>query len=297
MNKLITATTLLIGLLITGCSSIGDKRVTWFNEAIEGKRWSSAFRAFTNITLFGTATEKDTAVLIAKQHSEIAQAGLDEYSEQSLKKQTTTHNAVDPDIWQRVNALCLLISEGQCETVRQQVYEAIASIKPEATILRSAFEKLNESEKDELKKRYVIGSYDDSEIGIITERQVQDVSQAGSSAGSEVGSSLASAVYVNKAISSGSYNMWTDLAVGILGGVAGAGGNKAPVKQYIIKYTVRTLDNQLKSDEIINTSPIGESVGSCYSLTRSKSVDQSFCSMTADVIREKYLTKQSERLN
>jgi len=162
---------------------------------------------------------------------------------------------------------------------------------PEKWVVQSAYDKLSKKEKEQLEQNYNLNFYNDDEIGLITERQVENISTAGSAAGSEVGSALASTVYINNALNSASYNVWTDLSVGIMGAVAGSGANKAPVKKYIIKYTVRNLNDQIKSTEVTQSSPIGESIGVCFSLSKRIPIENEFCTMTAEDIRKKYLAK------
>jgi hypothetical protein len=163
--------------------------------------------------------------------------------------------------------------------------------KPELTLVRTAFNGLSTKEKTELSQKYHITFYDNNSIGLITERQVQNVSQTGSTVGSDVGSSLASAVYINNAIPKGSYNMWTDIAIGVLGGIAGSGGNKAPIEQYVIVYTIKNLDGDVKTATVRQSSTIGHSVGACYNLANAKVIEGDYCRMTTEKIREKYFSK------
>jgi hypothetical protein len=165
------------------------------------------------------------------------------------------------------------------------------NLLPEVYVVQSAFDKLSIKDKEQIEQNYNLTYYNNNDIGFITERQVENVSTAGSTAGSDAGSALASVVYIDNALNTASYNVWTDLSVGILGAVAGSGANKAPVKQYIIKYSIRDLNNQIKSATVTQSSPIGLSVGLCFSLSKRKEIDSDFCTMTADDIRKKYLTK------
>lgn len=163
-------------------------------------------------------------------------------------------------------------------------------IKPTLFLVQPTYDRLPQSVKDGLQDRYEIRLYDAQLVGRIIERQVQNVSSAGSTTGSDVGSSLASAVYVNNAISSGSYNMWTDIAVGVLGGVAGSGANKAPSERYLIQYTIRNLDGQIKSTTVSKTSPIGLPIGECFDLKSAQTIDEIYCKdMTSSDIKKMYL--------
>ena len=280
----------IVLLAITGCVGQNSNRTDWFNKSIAERRWADAFMWYSNVLKSGTEVEKEKVTTIAKQYPQIAQAGAEEFSAASIQKQVAEKSQLDNDVWFKVSALCTLISEEQCKSLQERVGNAVSNLKPEAIVLNTAFEKLTAKEQEKIKERYDLRLYDADTIGLVAERQVQNISTQGSATGSEVGSSLASAVYVNRALSSGSYNMWTDIAVGVLGGVAGAGGNRAPVQQYIVNYTVRTLDNKLKSVETIQPSAIGEPIGSCFSLQIQRAVDSEFCSMTVDDIRKKYLT-------
>jgi hypothetical protein len=162
--------------------------------------------------------------------------------------------------------------------------------KPEIYLVRSTYQKLTDKTKNQLADRYDVQLFSDKQVGRIVERQVEDLSTTGSTAGSDMGSSLASAVYINNALTSGSYNIWTDVAVGVLGGVAGAGGNKAAQKLYLLKYTIRNLDGELNSSSIYYSSPIGEPIGSCYSFQERGSVSEAYCrGMNEEDIRRKFL--------
>lgn len=279
----------LLGLGITGCVAVNSK-TAWFNQSITERRWADAFMWYSNVLYSGTEAEKEKITSTAKKYPEIARAGIEEFSEASIKKQISEKNQLDADVWSKVNALCMLVPEEQCKAVQERVGNTVSNIKPRALVLTVAFEKLKTKEQETMREQYDLEYYENDTTGKITERQVQDISKAGSTAGSEIGSSLASAIYINNAIPRASYNMWTDIAVGVLGGVAGAGGNQAPVQQYIINYTVRTLSNQLKSRDVRQGSPIGEPIGACFDLSQGKAIDEGLCSMTADDIRKKYLT-------
>lgn len=162
--------------------------------------------------------------------------------------------------------------------------------KPRAYLVRSTFDQLPEALKNQLMNKYDIQLYSNKQIGRVVERQVQNVSTPGSTAGSEVGSALASAVYVNNAISGGNYNMWTDISVGVLGGIAGSGGNKAPTERYIIQYSIRNLDDEISSRTVQKTSPIGVPIGECFNLETASAVDEIYCrGMSRTDIEKRFL--------
>lgn len=301
INKTFLKSVCLLGLCLSmfGCGVTPQKTtdaMPYLERAIEKKNWRTAFLHYTHI--FQTAPKEDIekATALVKRNPEVIQAGNSIFQPDELRKQVATSNQLNSGLWIEANALCNLITVESCGEIQSNLKTAEKwvvpnkPVSPPLSLAKPAFEQLAEKEKKQLEEKYNLTLFDGDKIGLITERQVQDVSRAGSSTGSEVGSSLASAVYVNKAISSGSYNMWTDLAVGVLGGVAGAGGNQAPIRQFTIYYTVRTLDNQLKSTEVTQAKPIGEPIGTCFSLTSRQSINSELCSMTTDEIRKKYLT-------
>lgn len=129
--------------------------------------------------------------------------------------------------------------------------------KPVIYLVQSAYDNLGRQTKEQLDERYDVRLHNDQVTGRLIERQVQNVSTPRSTTGSTVGSSLASAVYLDNAISDGSYNMWTDLAVGVMGGIAGAGANKAATEQYRIQYSIRNLDGEIRFTTVTRPSPIG----------------------------------------
>ena len=160
--------------------------------------------------------------------------------------------------------------------------------KPVIYLVQSAYDNLNRKAQEELDERYDVRFHNDKVTGRLIERQVQNISTPGSTTGSTVGSSLASAVYLDNALSDGSYNMWTDLAVGVMGGIAGAGANKAPTERYRIQYSIRNLDGEIRSTTVTRPSPIGAPVGKCFTLRTAEPIAEEFCDgmSTAEIKRE-----------
>ena len=157
-------------------------------------------------------------------------------------------------------------------------------------LVKSTYDNLGRQVKEQLDERYDVRLHNDQVTGRLIERQVQDISTPGSTAGSTVGSSLASAAYLTNAFANGSYNMWTDLAVGVMGGIAGAGANKAPTEQYRIQYSIRNLDGEIRSTTVTRPSPIGAPVGTCFTLRTAEPLADVFCNgMSTSEIRSKYL--------
>jgi outer membrane lipoprotein SlyB len=290
-------TNFILVFLLLGCASTQPDVMSYLDKSINEHRWRSAFLHYTLI--FQTGSEAEVAIASNKviNNPEIIKSGTKIFTPIALKNQIETSNLITNDMRIEANALCSLISPSQCAAVRNNLEVAenlIDKNKANLTkliLVQSAFDKLHKKDKEQLEQKYNLSFYANDEIGFITERQVENVSTAGSTAGSDSGSALASVAYINNALNTGSYNVWTDISVAVAGAAVGSGVNKAPVKKYIIKYTVRDLNNQIKSVTVSQGSPIGESVGLCYGLTKKAVIDSDFCTMTSDEIRTKYLTK------
>ena len=163
--------------------------------------------------------------------------------------------------------------------------------KDKVYLVRSDYDELPKKIQERLSDRYDIEFYSDAGIGLITERQVQDVSTAGSTTGSDVGSALASAVYLNNTLSSGNYNVWTDIGVTVLGGIAGSGANKKPESRFLLKYTIRNREGNLRSTTVYRSSPLGKPIGTCFSFKSNSSVNEEYCrGMSRKEIEDKYLS-------
>jgi len=283
----------MIGLFLQGCATSSQPvdAMPYLENSIKEQRWRSAFLHYTHIFQVGSQADILKASLLVKNNPEIIDFGYETFKPENLQNEFDYYNPSASGLLLEVGAMCSLVSLEKCNEIRTNLKNAEQSVLKKLLLVQSAFENLSNKEKKQLEQNYRLSFYDDKNIGLITERQVENISTAGSTAGSEVGSALASTVYINNALNSASYNVWTDLSVGIMGAVAGSGANKAPVKKYIIKYTIRNLNDQIKSAEVTQSSPIGESIGVCFNLTWRKAIDGEFCTMTAADIRKKYLAK------
>jgi outer membrane lipoprotein SlyB len=289
--------TLFMIVLLTGCASRQQDAMEYYEKSVTEKRWRSAFLHYIHIFKTGSKNDLSIASNIAKNNPEIAEYGFDLFTTENLRKEIDTYNAITPDLLSEADAVCNLATEEKCNVVLINLKAAESWVDKNRvdlipiTLVQSAFDKLSKNEKLELEIKYKLSFYDGNYIGVITERQIQNLSTAGSTVGSDAGSALASVVYINNALDTGSYNVWTDISVAVAGAVAGSGANKAPVTQYVVKYTIRNLNNQIKSTEVSQGTPLGEPIGTCFNLTWRKAIDSEFCTMTAVDIRKKYLTK------
>jgi len=283
----------MIGLFLQGCATSSQPvdAMPYLENSIKEQRWRSAFLHYTHIFQVGSQADILKASLLVKNNPEIIDFGYEIFKPENLQNEFDYYNPSASGLLLEVGAMCSLVSLEKCNEIRTNLKNAEQSVLKKLLLVQSAFENLSNKEKKQLEQNYRLSFYDDKNIGLITERQVENISTAGSTAGSDAGSALASAIYIDNVLNTASYSFWTDLSVATLGSVAGSGANKAPVKKYIIKYTVSDLNNQIKSAEVIQDSPIGESIGVCFNLTWRKAIDGDFCTMTAADIRKKYLTK------
>lgn len=266
--------------------------IPWLQNSIKEQRWESAFLHFTYIYQKGSRADLDEALGLVREHPQVAEAGFALFQPEALTEWVKDTHTVGEEMWVRSDALCTIVSERKCIQTRENLAAAeleVPSLKPQLALRSDVFEQLSNAERELLETRYELYLHRGSNIGSIVERQVQNISTPGSTAGSDAGSAFASVIYVDNAISKGSYNVWTDLAVSVLGGVAGAAGNKASDQRYRIQYTIRSYNDQLKSVLVTRSSPIGDPLGTCFSVSQLRKVNQNLCEMTPSTVREDYL--------
>lgn len=288
--------------LISCCSMFGcahytqenitERAFSSLNKSIQEQRWQNAFQHYTHIFITGTKNEASEALKLVKPYPQIEEAAYQNFRPNVLKQMVDSYNEIKPYVYTEGDAFCSLASAESCTQAFKNLKSAEQLIDPNKreqtwlSLVDGPFQKLSTKDKKFLEDNYHLRFYYDKDIGYITETQVQNISKAGNTAGSDIGSGLAGITYINNSISNNTYNVWTDLTVSILGGLAGSKANKAPVSRYIIQYSIRSLDNQIISTQVTKESPLSEPIGSCFSSAEQTAIDAKYCTMTPEDLRK-----------
>jgi len=281
-------------LILTGCTPIPQSRysMTDLIESVQEERWRDAFVAYAELHNTAPQSELADARAIVKSHPEIRVAGVEIFTEYNLREWVADTHTVGERLWVQSDALCTIASDDECKQSRSNLAHAetlVPGIKPALNLLESAYAGLNPTEKRQLETRYEIYLHNENNVGPVVERQQLNASTPANTTGSQVGSAVASAIYIDNSFSSGSYNPWTDLAWGVAGGLVGALANTPAEVRYVVRYTIKNGRDELKSTDVLQSSPIGVPLGSCFSVSENRKIKGDVCGMTPSTIRENYL--------
>jgi outer membrane lipoprotein SlyB len=114
-------------------------------------------------------------------------------------------------------------------------------------------------------------------IGIIQGVQVVNRSVDGTNSGTVLGSAFAQAAYVDRSIGKGNYSAKNHLGMAIFGGLLGSSLDSPGVRKYILSYSVKTLDGQIRRVEIISNDEIYQPTGQCINLPLMEAIDSNIC--------------------
>lgn len=233
------------------------------------------------------------AIRIANQNPEIIQFSDSLFSEQSIQNFAVTNQNIEY-LQFRLKAYCSISTTEKCNAAIENLGSVEKTIKNKITVLEDLYQKLTLKEQKSLSDKYRLEFYKSSEIGTITDRQIQNLSTPGSNAGAEIGGAIGTAAYINNATPS-SYSMKSDIASTALGALAGAVLlNKNPTVQYLIRYTIKLRNGEIIQVDQISSTPLGQGVGMCISASNASPIDQSYCTMTLDEFRVKYSNQIKE---
>lgn len=281
-------------LMSIGCAPTPQPRysMTDLIESVQEERWREAFLAYAELHNTAPHSELVDARVIVKSYPEIKMAGVEIFTDDNLREWVADTHTVGERLWVQSDAFCTIASDDECKQARASLAQAetlVPAIKPALNLLESAYAGLNLTEKGQLEARYEIYLHNENNVGPLIERQQLNVSTPANTAGSQVGSAVASAIYIDNSFSSGTYNPWTDLAWGVAGGVVGALADNPAEDRYVVRYTIRNESGELRSTDVLQSSPIGAPLGSCFSVSQNRKVKGDVCGMTARTIKESYL--------
>lgn len=269
--------------VLSGCSSIHDVKQSRGQGSKETFAygfemvWTATNSVMRDLGLPIVSAERSDVLGIILSETKARSTSLGENIAVFVTKDSESQTTVEV-VSKRTLATNIFATDWSQPILRDLNFKIYAlNQKPMIYLVESTYEKLSKKTKSKLISRYEVQLYKDDALGVIIERQVQDVSKPGSSAGSDAGSALASAVYVNNAMNSGQYNMWTDIGVGVFGGIVGSTANRSPEQRYLVKYTVKTADGKIRSNSLYAKSSIGHAIGECLYLHTVEVVDQLNC--------------------
>jgi len=279
-------TTLVISSLIVGCAS----QVTRMEDYANQENWAAAFESMQYQMSKEMPDAFSRARNLVRDYPKVLQFGYETFAADKLKKYADHVGEVE---WHKIRLkyFCAVAGTEQCIQAKQNVEEAERNIRPLITVLKEFYEQLSPAEMHSLNTRNRIKLIPSSEVGVVTDRQSQDVSTPGTSAGSQLGAAIGSAAYVDKAFS-GSPANWNYSASGHLGAqvagavVGGVLGNRQAQQTYSIQYTVRHRDGHVAYVANVSSSSLGHSIGVCVRTTDFSLLNHSMCDGTIETFRK-----------
>ena len=273
---------LFIALIVSGCSTIKNSET----YAKKGE-WESTFTSIAVSVNSGSQESILKAQELASNHHQIKEYSLNLFSEQNINDLSESNENIEY-LRFRLKAYCIINSQNDCDEAINRLNIAQKNIKPSINTLLSLFNQLTAQEKQKLLDKYRVNFLSDSEIGIVTDRQVQNISTLGSNVGAEIGGAVGATAYISNATPS-SYSMKSDLTSTALGALAGAVLlNKSPTEQYVIRYSLKLRNGEIRQVDQLSSTPLGQSIGMCVSMAGAILIDQSLCTMTLAEFRVKY---------
>lgn len=264
---------LFIALIVSGCSTIKNSET----YAKKGE-WESTFTSIAVSVNSGSQESILKAQELVSNHPRIKEYSLNLFSEQNINDLSESNENIEY-LRFRLKTYCIINSQNDCDEAVNRLNIAQKNIKPSINTLLSLFNQLTAQEKQKLLDKYRVNFLSDSEIGIVTDRQVQNLSTPGSNAGAEIGGAVGTTAYINNATPS-SYSMKSDLTSTALGALAGAILlNRSPTEQYLIRYTLKLRNGEIMQVDQASSSPMGQGIGICVYAPNASLIDQSMCTM------------------
>lgn len=270
-------------LISTGCSSVTNPQ-----SMAEKKQWNHAYDGVDYILSKNKKEDIERMILLVNEYPEIANYGFSTFSVTSLNYWSDRTG----DLYYKrieVERFCIISTIQQCNQAVDNVLSVEKTIKKELRLLKDLYSKLNEKEQKYLSDNYKIIFYEASEVGIVTDRQVRNLSTPSSNFGAEAGGAAGAVAYVNN-VNPANYSLSKDVSSTLLGAVIGAAlFNKQAVEQYEIRYTVKLRNGDIKQFDVLSSTPLADGIGICIGMPYGTKLDQSLCNMTLAEFRAKYV--------
>ena len=165
-----------------------------------------------------------------------------------------------------------------------------SELMPTLKVAKPAWDKLEESEKTQIERKWLIQKLKTNEYGVIMESQILDESTLGTNTGTSIGSALAQGAYIDRSFKSGNkYSTTNQIFVGIAGAIAGAAFDQTPTAKYKIRYSVQLADGNIQMTDEIKGDPFRLPATACVQFPSLDISDQTLCSQTADNLRKKLI--------
>lgn len=164
-----------------------------------------------------------------------------------------------------------------------------------ALITRPVWAALKETERESIKETFEFRILETESYGTIIDVQSQDQSRTGSTAGAALGGAAASSLYIDRAVRGGSYSATNNLAIGVLGALAGSTLDSAPTTQFQFRYTIRLGDGEIRYFDDYSSKPFRHSIGVCITIPELNLISQSICNQTTETLWTKTLAPTIKR--
>lgn len=254
---------------------------------LANKNWEAAFTALANKLHHGTPDGQSEAKKMAEEYPELVAYSQKLFAVENMNFSSENGGQI-LYLNFRLNAFCSINTQDNCDTTTRNFNNAVSRTRKDATIPKAIYDQLTKSEQELLNQKYEFKFIADSEIGIVTERQIRNLSTPGSNFGAELGGAVGTAAYVSKATPS-SYSLKSDIGNTLLGAFVGAMLlNQQPNQQYQIRYTLKLRNGELAHVDQTYGSPLGEGVGNCLTASNAVPVESILCTMTVSDFRLKY---------
>lgn len=273
-------------LAIQGCALRQDS-ISDIKSRADKQNWEYTYNRFDYFLSKNNEKYNQQLILIAKDYPEILEYAQTKFSIDVLSDMAIRAN----DLTYKKNELerfCKVFTLQQCNQAVDNMAQAEKIIKKELRLRRDLFAGLTIKEQKSLSDNYKLIIYEINEIGVITDRQIQNISTAGSNAGAEIGGAVGATAYISNS-NPYNYSLKNDIGSTILGAFVGAAlMNQPAVNKYLIRYTIKLTDGNFRQYEEVLPSALGQGIGLCISLPGVISIDTSICTMTLAEFRVKY---------
>nr|WP_245589312.1 hypothetical protein [Azovibrio restrictus] len=284
-NTMRNAATVMVCSLLAACAT----QVTRMEDFAHQENWAAAFESMQYQLSKETPDAFSRARSLVQNYPKVLQFGFETFAPDKLKKYGDHVGEVE---WHKIRLkyFCTVATTEQCIQAKQNVDEAERNIRPLIVVLQEFYEQLSPAERQLLDKRHRIIMITSSEVGVVTDRQLQDISTLGRTTSSQLGEAVGSAAYVDKAFS-GSPSNWNYSVSGHIGAqFAGAVigsilGKQIAEESYRIQYTIRYLDGHIGHVEQVSSFPIGHSIGVCLRTTDLTILNDSMCNGSVETFR------------
>lgn len=157
-------------------------------------------------------------------------------------------------------------------------------------ILQPAWNALSAEERATIQQQHVIDLRDPSAYALIIDNQGVNESTAGTNGGAILGGAVGSALYIDRAFKPGNnYSVGAQLAVGLLGAMAGSTLDQRAVQQYHFRYALKRHDGEIEYRDSVQGDPFRHPAGICLELATLSPAPQMLCIQTAADVRKTYL--------